>query len=56
MAYQELMKDFQKIRDYIRDFYLYGFKTREDFDQKSLRSYDDKRRQIENWLFIYWIF
>ena len=31
MAYSELIKSFEKIRDYMRDFYVYGFKSREDF-------------------------
>ena len=26
MAYSELIKNFNKIRDYMRDFYVYGFK------------------------------
>ena len=45
MAYSELIKSFEKIRSYMRDFYVYGFKTRMDFDQKSSRSYDDERRR-----------
>ena len=32
------------------DFYVYGFKSRQDFDQKSLRSYDNERRRIESYL------
>ena len=50
MAYSELIKSFEKIRDYMRDFYVYGFKSREDFTKKSARSYDDERRRIESWL------
>ena len=50
MAYQELIKSFVKIRSYMRDFYIYGFKTRMDYDQKSSRSYDDEHRRIESWL------
>ena len=50
MAYSELIKSFEKIRDYMRDFYVYGFKSREDFNKKSARSYDDERRRIESWL------
>jgi len=34
----------------MRDFYIYGFKTRNDFQYKSLRTYDDERRRIESWL------
>lgn len=50
MAYSELIKNFEKIRSYIRDFYVYGFKSRADFIDKSTRSYDDERRRIESWL------
>ena len=50
MAYNELIKNFDRIRDYMREFYVYGFKSRDEFDQKSARSYDDERRRIESWL------
>ena len=50
MAYSELIKDFEKIRDYMRQFYVYGFKSRDEFDAKSARSYDNERRRIESWL------
>ena len=50
MAYSELIKSFEKIRGYMREFYIYGFKSREDFTKKSARSYDDERRRIESWL------
>lgn len=50
MAYQELIKNFDKIRAYMRDFYIYGFKSRNDFDHKSMRSYDNERRRIESYL------
>ena len=50
MAYSELIKSFEKIRDYMREFYIYGFKSREDYTKKSARSYDDERRRIESWL------
>ena len=50
MAYSELIKNFSKIRSYMREFYVYGFKSREEFTQKSSRSYDDERRRVESWL------
>lgn len=50
MPYQELIKNFDKIRSYMREFYVYGFKSRSEFDTKSARSYDDERRRIESWL------
>ena len=50
MAYSELIKNFDRIRDYMREFYLYGFKSRNEYTQKSARSYDDERRRVESWL------
>ena len=49
-TYSELIKNFEKIRAYMRDFYLFGFKSRDDYQTKSSRSYDDERRRIESWL------
>ena len=49
-AYSELIKNFEKIRSYMREFYVYGFKSRDEYDAKSARSYDDERRRIESWL------
>lgn len=48
--FSELIKNFDKIRDYMRDFFVYGFKGREDFTQKSSRTYDNERRRIESYL------
>jgi len=50
MAYSELIKSFGRIRDYMRQFYVYGFKSRDEYDAKSARSYDNERRRIESWL------
>lgn len=50
MAYSELMKNFLNIRGYMREFYVYGFKSREEYDAKSARSYDNERRRMESWL------
>lgn len=49
-SYSELIKNFEKIRSYMREFYVYGFKSRGEYDKKSARSYDDERRRIESWL------
>lgn len=52
-SYRELVKNFEKIRAYMRDFYVYGFKNRDGYSSsstKSARSYDDERRRIESWL------
>ena len=50
MAYSELIKNFNRTRDYMRQFFVYGFKSREEYNAKSARSYDDERRRIESWL------
>ena len=50
MAYSELLKDFKRIRDYLREFFVYGFKSRVEYNAKSVRGYDNERRRIESWL------
>ena len=50
MPYSELVKNFERIRDYMRQFYVYGFKSRSEYDSKSARSYDNEKRRIESWL------
>lgn len=50
MAYSELVKDFNHIRGSMREFYLYGFRTRAEFGVGSARSYDNERRRAESWL------
>lgn len=54
--FSELIKKFDKIRDYMRDFYVYGFKSREGYGKKSLRSYDNEKRRIESYLSDYMSF
>lgn len=48
--FQELIRNFSKTRDYVRDFFVYGFKSRNDFKNKSPRTYDNERRRLESWL------
>lgn len=50
MAYSELIKDVSRIRVYMREFFVYGFKSRDEVGTKSLRSYDNEKRRIESWL------
>ena len=50
MAYSELIKNFSRIRGYMRSFYVYGFRHRNEYDEKSTRGYDNERRRIESWL------
>lgn len=50
MAYSELIKSFTKIREYVRQFYVYGFRSRNAYHYKSARSYDNEHRRLESWL------
>jgi DNA-binding transcriptional ArsR family regulator len=34
----------------MRQFFAYGFRSRDEFDAKSARSYDNEKRRIESWL------
>ncbi|WP_426350260.1 WYL domain-containing protein [Alloiococcus sp. CFN-8] len=56
MAYTELIKSFERIRNYMREFYVYGFKSREELAMKSARSYDNERRRIESYIGDYMAF
>lgn len=49
-GFSELIKSFDKTRDYVRDFFIYGFKVRNEFGRKSTRTYDDEKRRVESWL------
>ena len=49
-GFSELIRNFDKIRDFMRDFYIYGFRKRGDFDAKSARTYDNEKRRIESYL------
>lgn len=49
MAYQERIKNFSRIRSYIRDFFVFGYKVRDEYDKKSARTYDDERKHIDSW-------
>ena len=46
----ELIKNYEKIRDYMREFYIYGFKHRDEYTGKSARSYDYEKHRIESYL------
>ena len=49
-GYSELIKNFERVRAYIREFYVYGCKGREEAAKKSARTYDNEKRRIESWL------
>lgn len=65
MPYNELINDYEFVRDYLREFYIYGYRTKEETVSKqsrkhtqenkgtSNRSYEDKKRQIRSWLLGY---
>ena len=52
--YKELIKNFNNLRSYLRDFFVYGFCSRNDYastlSSKSARTYDNERRRIESYL------
>lgn len=52
-GYSELIKNFERVRAYIREFYVYGCKGREEAAKKSARTYDNEKRRIESWLHEY---
>ena len=49
-GFSELIKNFDKTREYVRDFFIYGCKVRSDFGKKSVRTYDDEKRRVESWM------
>ncbi len=53
MAYQDLVKNFGSVRAYLREFAVYGLRSRDEYTGKSERTYDDNRRRIESWLGAY---
>lgn len=46
----------EETRNYMRQFLVYGFRSRDEFDAKSARSYDNEKRRIESWLADYMTF
>ena len=50
MAFKELIKNFSKIRNYLKEFFIYGYNSRGSVGRKSDRSYDDEKRRIQSWL------
>jgi len=53
--FQELIKKFDRIRDFSRDFLVYGIRTRNTQNIKSKRSYDNEKRRIESFLSDYMV-
>ena len=50
MEYSDLIKNFSTTREYLRDFYIYGFRKRKEYAAGSARKYDNERRRAEDWL------
>lgn len=48
--FNELIKKFERIRDYMREFFIYGFKVRGEYTEKSARTYDNEKRRVESFL------
>ena len=48
--FHEVIKKFNKIRIYLKDLLIYGYKRRDQFLKKSKRTYDDERRRICSYL------
>lgn len=44
--YSELIKNIEMLRRLIRDFFVFGYKSRNDFDKKSGKSYDNAKRRV----------
>lgn len=51
--FQELVKNFTTLRNYTREFLIYGFKSREEITLSSPRTYDNERRRLESLLHNY---
>ncbi|MDR1579035.1 MAG: WYL domain-containing protein [Synergistaceae bacterium] len=47
-SFSELIKHLHRVRGYVRGFYLFDWRTRMDYDEKSPRTYDNERRRIES--------
>jgi hypothetical protein len=48
VAFSELIKHLHRVRGYVRGFYLFDWRTRTDYDEKSPRTYDNERRRVES--------
>lgn len=50
MQFHELIKNFERVREYMRQFFIYGYKVRNEYTAKSARTYDNEKRRIESYL------
>ena len=50
--FNELIKDIDRVRDYIREFFIFGWRSRSEYKQfipKSDKTYDNEKRRAESW-------
>lgn len=47
--FSELIKNIDILRRLIREFFVFGYKSRADFGEKSGKTYDNDRRRIQNY-------
>ena len=48
--FSELIKNFDGIRDSLRNFFIFGYVKRSNVSGRSARSYDNELRRIKSWL------
>ena len=49
MPFNELIKNINRVRDYIREFFVFGWRSRSEYDEKSPRSYDNEKKRLALW-------
>jgi hypothetical protein len=47
--FHELVKSINRVRAFVRDFFVFSWRSRWDQKRKSARSYDNEKRRIECW-------
>jgi hypothetical protein len=47
--FHELVKTINRVRNYVRDFFISGWRSRSDYDESRRRSYDNEKCRIECW-------
>jgi len=55
MARQMQLRDFNDVRGYIRDFYVFAYKNQADFADTTISTYYNKLKQIKFWLGDYFV-
>lgn len=47
--YSELIKNIETLRRLNREFFVFGYKSRSDYDKKSGKTYDNDKRRLESY-------